>query len=378
MKQPLRIAILTAGRFHVLDLARELHTLGHEVRFYSYVPRARAVGFGLPEACHVNLVPYLLPLLAWQAKASNWGGAWRERALWWALNRAVIQTLEPCDVVIGMSGIYLEALEHARKKYGARVILERGSKHILAQDEILARLPGAERPSALAIERELAGYQMADLISIPSSHSLVSFARDPFSYRKCVVNPYGVDLASFPQLVEPARNGQPVFIYAGVWSLQKGCDLLVKAMKQLPEARLIHVGNIGDCAFPNGSEQITHIDKVDQKELSGIYSRANAFVLASRQEGLAMVLAQALASGVPIVCTEDTGGSDLCHTEAINDRVYVVASNDVDALAAGMRQVAERLSYGPPFAELTEADRQTLSWSAYGRRYAENLGKLLG
>ncbi|OYU12439.1 MAG: hypothetical protein CFE38_08205 [Comamonadaceae bacterium PBBC1] len=377
MKRQLRIAILTAGRFHVLDLARELHALGHTVKFYSFVPKARAVGFGLPESCHVNLVPYLLPLLAWQVKVPNLGAALRERALWWALNRAVIHTLEPCDVVIGMSGIYLEALTYARQKYGARIVLERGSKHILAQDEILARLPGAERPSAQVIERELAGYEIADVISIPSSHALDSFARDPKAFQKCVVNPYGVDLMSFPMQKKPGKALQPTFLFVGVWSLQKGCDLLIEAMKQLPKARLIHVGDIGDCAFPAGNERIRHIDKVDQKELSGIYAQANAFVLASRQDGFGMVLGQALASGLPIVCTQDTGGFDLCHTAALTERIRVVPSNDVNALAAGMRQVAECLLFGSPFAELTEADRQTLNWSAYGSRYSDNLEKLL-
>ena len=42
-----RIAIATAGRFHVLDLARELAALGHEVRFYSMLPPSRTASFGL-------------------------------------------------------------------------------------------------------------------------------------------------------------------------------------------------------------------------------------------------------------------------------------------------------------------------------------------
>ena len=377
MKKPLRIAILTAGRFHVLDLARELDALGHDVKFYSFVPKARAVGFGLPEKCHVNLVPYLLPLLAWQVNAPNLGAAWRERFLWWALNRAVIHTLAPCDVVIGMSGIYLEALAHARQNFGARVILERGSKHILAQDEILARLPSAERPSVQAIERELAGYQFADVISVPSSHALESFSREPSAYRKCMRNPYGVDLANFPHLPAPAKRYQPTFVYAGIWSFRKGCDLLIDAMKQLPETRLIHVGTFGDYAFPYGDDRVVHINKVDQRELKNIYGQANAFVLASREDGFGMVLGQALASGLPIVCTEDTGGRDLCHTTSLKDRIHVVPSHDILALAAGMRGISERILNGPPFAELTEADRQTLSWSAYGQRYAVNLQEMM-
>ena len=60
----LRVAIATAGRFHVLDLARELTALGYAVDFYSYVPKTRAVRFGLPSACHRSLLPLALPALA--------------------------------------------------------------------------------------------------------------------------------------------------------------------------------------------------------------------------------------------------------------------------------------------------------------------------
>jgi hypothetical protein len=51
MTGPLRVAIATAGRFHVLDLPRELTGLGYALDFYSYVPKLRAVRFGLPSAC---------------------------------------------------------------------------------------------------------------------------------------------------------------------------------------------------------------------------------------------------------------------------------------------------------------------------------------
>src|SRR5437660_569697 len=37
----LRVGIATSGRFHLLDLARELDALGVRVRFYSYVSRKR-------------------------------------------------------------------------------------------------------------------------------------------------------------------------------------------------------------------------------------------------------------------------------------------------------------------------------------------------
>src|SRR5438552_10053253 len=115
----LNIAIATGGRFHVLDLARELHELGHQVKFYSYVPRTRARRFGLPDECHVSLLPLVLPAVAWQGLMPRLMPEMRERVLYASLNRAVIMRLRPCDVFICMSGIYLEAARFAKGRYGA-------------------------------------------------------------------------------------------------------------------------------------------------------------------------------------------------------------------------------------------------------------------
>lgn len=376
-KRPLRVAIATAGRFHVLDLGRELSALGHEVRFYSYVPRKRALSFGLPPECHVDLFPFLAPLAFLQLRAPKLAPKFVEWLTWQALNRAVIATLEACDVFIFMSGMYLEAAEHARAKFGAKLVLVRSSKHILAQDEILAALPGAERPSALAIRRELQGYQLADRICIPSAHVLRSFERDPTAYSKTMTNPYGVDLRQFPLLPRRPRTETPTFVMAGTWCLRKGCDLLYEAIRQEPALGLVHVGEIGDCPFPQGNPRIRHIPKINQDKLSQVYEQADAFVLASREEGLSNVITQALASGLPIVCSEDSGGVDLGHTAALKDRILVVKSGDLGALGEGIQQMRRRLANGPDFAPVTETDRDTLTWRAFAQRDEVDLMKFV-
>lgn len=58
--QKLKIGILTSGRFHVCDLARELSRFGHDVRFYSLVPPHRTKQFGLPHECNRWLLPRVL------------------------------------------------------------------------------------------------------------------------------------------------------------------------------------------------------------------------------------------------------------------------------------------------------------------------------
>src|SRR3954464_2967094 len=209
----MRIAIAAAGRFHVLDLARELHAIGHRVRFYSYVPRSRARSFGLPAECHVSLILFALPAIVWQRLAPGFLPRLRERIMYTALNYATILRLYRCDVFICMSGIYLEAARFARKRYGARLWFERGSRHILAQDRILAAIDGAERPSRLAVRRELAGYELADRIVVPSLHAEESFAVAPELQPKLFRNAYGVDVGMFPTRA-PKPIAEPIaFLY---------------------------------------------------------------------------------------------------------------------------------------------------------------------
>lgn len=370
----LRIAIATAGRFHVLDLARELHALGHRVKFYSYVPRARAERFGLPADCHVSLLPFVLPAIAWQQLMPRFLPSVRARLLYALLNRAVMMRLQPCDVFICMSGIYLEAARFAKQRYGATIWLDRGSQHILAQDEILASLPGAERPSPLAIRRELAGYALADRVVIPSGHVEESFRRDRAAHGKLFRNPYGVDLAMFPLRLEGRLVSDPIsLLFVGIWCLRKGCDLLGEAVRRVHGVRLTHVGAIGDLHLPSNDDRFVHIDPVPQAQLARFYAAADVFILASREDGFGVVLSQALASGVPVICTDRTGGADLAYTAALAQRITVVPAGDVDALACAIAAWRDRLRAGAAPPPLCESDREMLSWRGYGRRHSDEL-----
>jgi glycosyltransferase involved in cell wall biosynthesis len=296
-----------------------------------------------------------------------------ELFLYASLNRAVMMRLHPCDVFICMSGIYLEAACFAKERYGAAIWLERGSRHILSQDEILAAVPGAERPSPLAIRKELAGYALADRIVVPSYHAAESFLPDGSTHAKLFYNPYGVDLAMFPLRQEQAPTGLVTLLFVGTWCLRKGCDLLAAAVSQVIGARLVHIGGIGDLHFPSNNQRFVHIDPVPQRELARFYAAADVFILASREDGLGVVLPQALATGLPLICTDRTGGADLAHTPALAARIEVVPHGDVDALACAIARWRDRQRDGEKLPQLSETDRQELGWAAYARRYSDEL-----
>ncbi len=374
MTRRIRVAIATAGRFHVLDLARELNALGYAVDFYSYVPKSRAVRFGLPSACHRSLFPFALPALAVERFARAVPPSFREWLLYKSLNLAIMMRLRPCDLFIGMSAIYLEAARFAKRRFGAAIWLERGSRHILSQDEILAHIPGATRPTPLTIERELAGYALADRIVIPSLHVKESFRCDPTVYAKLFTNPYGVDLEMFPTAERRNPDKEFTLLFVGSWMLRKGCDLLASAVARTPGVRLVHVGSIGsDLVFPTGDARFVHLDPVPQTELARFYAEADAFVLASREDGFGVVLAQALAGGLPVICTDRTGGADLGHRPALAQYITVIPHDDLSALVAAVVGLRDRHKAGQRPKLLADSDREALSWAAYGRRYAEQI-----
>ncbi len=146
--KPLRIAIATGGRFHVLDLARELDALGHEVRFYSYVPKARALKFGLPARCHVSLLPLMWPFVGWDSLLPKTAPEIREKLLGFALNRAVMARLNSCDVFIGMSGLILEAARFAKANL-ARAFMSNAAADISCLKQESSNKPAAKRQADL-------------------------------------------------------------------------------------------------------------------------------------------------------------------------------------------------------------------------------------
>src|SRR5262249_51367506 len=190
----LRVGIASSGRFHLLDLARELDALGVEVCFYSYLSRTRVQTFGLPGRCHISLFSTLFPLVALERLFPWIFPRTIERLMCWALDALTILRMRRCDVFICMSGIYVHAPRFAQWRYGARVVLHRGSRHILSQKEIMAHTSLAQQVTPFMVRRELQGYAIADRIAVPSTQVVESFAPWPEHACKLFLSPYGVSL----------------------------------------------------------------------------------------------------------------------------------------------------------------------------------------
>ena len=376
----MRIAIVSCGRSWLCDLARELDRRGHEVAFYSLVPPSRTRRFGLPAHCNRWLGPSLLPFHALRRSldATRFASA-SARLVTLLLDAVAARKVDRCDLFIGMSKWSLASIRSVQRRFGAKAILERGSRHIVSQRAILDSIPVARaaRVPEWAVQRELQEYVIADRIVVPSLHAARSFLDHGIPAGKVFRNPYGVDLQMFPATPAPAPDVPPTIIMVGTWMLRKGCDVLTQAWRRLstPGTRLLHVGHLHDAAVPTDA-RFSHQPLVEQHTLTHWYARAHVLALPSREEGLALVQAQALASGLHVVASEYTGAADLREYLPDPAAVRVTPANDSDALAAALDDQLGRSRRLVGVRDLLGSGRQHLTWEAYGKRYDAMLNDL--
>lgn len=381
----MKITISVNGRFHAFDLAAQLHKHGHLHRLITTYPTWKATEWGIPKEKVISLVP--LEVLK---RATN-------RLSVPSLQKSVIPKQKQLfdwlvaqfiptdsDIFIGWSSNSLFSIRKA-KAHGIITVLERGSAHKLTQLQLLREeyaLCGFtyNEPNVESTRRELMEYKVCDYISIPSSFVSRSFIRHGVSPNKLFQIPYGVDLEQFKKIEKTDEVFRVVF--AGNLSLQKGSHYLLKAVHELdlPGFEFWHMGGIASEMRPyiekyRSNKTIFHGHK-PQKELYLYYSQGSAFCMPSVQEGLAMVQVQALACGLPLICTTNTGGEDLI-TDGIEG--FVIPIRDVEAIKEKIVYLYEHPDICKAMGSAAQQKVQSgLSWDDYGRHMIKEYERILG
>lgn len=340
VKQP-RVAVATIGRFHSFDLAAELNDRGALAAIYTGLPRRVFRDTRVPSD-RISSFPWVqAPTEAAQRIGIARGALLRELS-WRAhetLDRHVARTLPDCDVLTALSGSGLHA-GRAIQTRGGVYVCDRGSSHIRFQDRLLraefeALGIAGDTVDPRKIEKECAEYDAADAITVPSSFVLDSFVDAGVPREKLHLIPYGVDIAAFRPCAERAPRFRVLFV--GGLSARKGLHYLLEAFARaaLGDAELILAGPAQSeteellARFP--APNVVRLGPLSRTQVAVEMSKASVLVLPSIEEGLALVQAQALACGCPVIATANTGAEDLFDDDREG---FIVAPRDVDAIAA--------------------------------------------
>lgn len=254
--------------------------------------------------------------------------------------------LSGCDIFHGWNSLSLACMRAAKRR-GAITVIENPSMHPRAWQRIV--LEECERfsirprdcravlPSAL-IRRMEAEFDRSDFIVVPSAVARDSFG-DPEYTGKAQVIHAGIDHRFFNPLNSPRQEDTFRICYTGRVEVAKGVVYLLQAWKQLalPGAEMVMIGEVAgemtallrEYAAPN----VIFTGYLPAERVRDWYRRSDVFAFPSVNEGLARVLLEAMATGLPVVATTASGAED-CVTAAKDGTI--VAARDPRALAEAL------------------------------------------
>jgi len=173
-----------------------------------------------------------------------------------------------------------------------------------------------------------------------------TWAQDDYRARfpepHCFNLPYYCEMEQFLAQPRHTAGAEIVFLFCGQMIARKGIDLLLDAFARLSSGRLLLVGREAELpglldTLPNEVRgRVEYAGFQAPEALPALFARADVFVLPSRYDGWGVVVNQAIAAGLPVICSDQVGaGYDLVE-DGVNG--FRFRSGDVQSLHQAMQR----------------------------------------
>jgi alpha-maltose-1-phosphate synthase len=289
------------------------------------------------------------------------------------------------DVIIGYdtsSWIIGEECKKRNKKF----ILEVTTPHSKTKQEIdkglIENYPGWTDTIQIKdenyIELEQREMELADLIVVPSQFVKDSYIQNNVPGEKIVINSFGTDVSNLKPKQKTGENKTVTYLFFGSLTARKGLPFLLEVWKAFFETHKdasLLIAGYGilpkDYALPEGVTNLGIIAKSDKQSL---FDKADVFVFPSFFEGLALVLVEAAACGLPIIGTKSAGVEELV---THGQEGLVISSASKEELSSAMKFFYfNRDKIKEMGKKAAEKVNTHFTWEAYGERWAEILNEV--
>lgn len=221
--------------------------------------------------------------------------------------------------------------------------------------------------------RDAEKYQVSDLIIVPSDFVRAAVLKLGAPAERVVTLPYGVDASWLSMEPNPIRGR---ILFVGSVGLRKGNHHLAAATRVLQKRGVdCEVRVIGPIPAQTRSRSIfdgpLYLDQVPRSRVREEFLSADVFVLPSLVEGSATVIYEALACGIPVITTTNSGS-------VVRDGIegFVVPVGDSAALADRMQQLVEDRDLRSFFSQNARARAREFTWEKYGERLLAAIARL--
>lgn len=375
----MRANVAVCGKFHVLNHVRYLVDKGVIGRILFSHKISSKKNFGIiEEGVNLWLKEYVIQthgrLLGpkfYEALIPFYSALWSQHALrYW----------EDCDVFHFLAqGACLPLIERARKS-GSVVIAEVVNTHPQHRLTLLnaeAEHWGIKAPRTDLLPREVRlinEISRADAILAPSEVVAASYGANGWSGLSYRI-PYGVDTSKFNPLKhvkKTTKNENRVKILSvGEIGLRKGQLRLLRVIKQHGiNADLTLVGTVNPLVanlLRNLGFHFTHLPRVESEKMAALFAAHDIYVANSFEEGLALSICEAMAMGLAVVATKESGAEELI-THGLDG--FLIDAGDDEALAEMLSRLCGSATLRSSVGEFaTESTGKLNDW----RMYAEKL-----
>ena len=369
----MKVTISVGGKFHAFYLAKQLQKSGYLDRIFTSYPWPKVKDSGLlRQKVDCLILKEILERGLYKIRyLSN-----KIEIPYYTANlfdKQVAARIKPCDIFVGWSGFSLYTLRKIRKSFPARIILEHNSTHLEVQRDTLIeeqkRL--GVKASLLCpsfIEKELEEYREADYIVVPSTLAKQTFLDKGFRDDKLICVPYGVDIKTFRPI--PKNDFTFRIISVGI-SIRKGTHYLLQAIDELKIKNLEVwlIGKIYNDIKPflrKYAGTFKYLGGISQRELYKYYSQGSISVIFSLDDAFAVAPLEAMACGLPVICSDGVGAKDVVRN---NIDGFVVPTRDVKTLKEKILYLYENPHICREMGrQAYENVTKNFTWDNYGKR----------
>ena len=224
--------------------------------------------------------------------------------------------------------------------------------------------------SAMPIDRYMRPQQkreemvLADIVLAPSRF-VEGTIRDYFPDKSIALTPYGVDLEFWTPRTGAVADRPLRFIYAGQISLRKGIPFLIEAWRDahLRDAELVMVGSwqLADRRLKELPANVLWYPPCSSEDLREHYRSADVFVFPSYCDGYGLVLVEAMACGLPAICSDATAGPDIMN----RDTGHIMPAGDHEALMAALQWFVANRDLLPSMKRAARAQAEHCTWPRF-------------
>ncbi len=281
-----------------------------------------------------------------------------------------LKKIEP-DVIIGYENSSLRTFREARRR-GIITVLDFSQVHYKFIDALMERYEEFKgiysdkrliKRTNLYKEEEL---ENADYIIALSDFAKKTLTDNGIRAERIYKSNLGVDLSTFKKKTIYKKDGIFKILYTGSITKRKGITILLEAYRQLnlKKAQLILTGGMADGkdVLKRYSGTFKYIPHLHHAELASAYQDADIFVLPSYLDSWGMVVIEAMASGTPVIVSENTGAKEAVHS---GQDGFVIPVADVDALKEKMLFFYEDRERIGEFGNNARCQAEKYSWESY-------------